>query len=161
MASETIQHEFIIYLEGMQEDRAVMAALRRGLGQPSGAAPEMFRYVVPFIHETTGAWQEEVYYMIASLFGYHPESGGMGNMGDHFGVLRRQNPDSPAIERRFTTLMAAHPEDLAFHLRQAVSLLKSKDVAINWHQLIQDALWWNHPESRVRVCKRWANQFWK
>ena len=161
MANETTRQEFVVYLESMREDRAVMAVLRRGLGQPPGGAPEMFRYVVPFVHQTTGAWQEEVYYMIASLFGYHPESAATGNMGSHLGLLRQKNLDSPAIERRFTTLMAAHPDDLAFHLRQVISLLKSKDVAVNWHQLFQDTLRWNNPDTRAWVCKQWAGQFWK
>lgn len=161
MANETAQQEFVTYLESLRDDRAVLATLRRGLGRPPGAAPEMFRYVVPFVHQSTSFWHEEVHYMIASLFGYHPEPGGRGNMGSHFGYLRQQNPDSPAIERRFTILMAAHPQDLAFHLRQAVSLLKSKEVPVNWHQLMLDALRWNHPDARTWVCKQWASKFWQ
>ena len=53
---------------------------------------------------------------------------------------------------------AAHPDDLPFFLRQAVSFLKSKDVPINWHQLMRDINHWNHPDRFVQ--HNWANAFW-
>jgi CRISPR system Cascade subunit CasB len=55
-------------------------------------------------------------------------------------------------------LLAAHPDDLDFHLRQAVSFLKSRDVPVNWHQLLSDVLAWGHPERYVQ--RRWARAFW-
>lgn len=159
-SSSTKQHPFAVYLEGLREDRAALAALRRGLGRPPGYAPEMFPYVVPFLSERAGGWQEETYYVVASLFGLHPEPSTTGDLGDHFAKLRSVSPSIEAVERRFTALLAAHPEDLAFYLRQAIGLLKSKEVPVNWHQLLQDVLRWHHPDSRVRVRKRWASAFW-
>jgi len=51
-------------------NRAALAALRRGLGQTPGAAPEMFRY----LHEL--AWvrpdRENDAFLVASLFAWHP-----------------------------------------------------------------------------------------
>ncbi len=81
-------------------------------------------------------------------------------MGDHFARLRRPDVDDIAIERRFNVLLAAHPDDLGVHLRQAVSLLRSKEVPINWLQLFWDIQRWNHPVERARVRRRWARAFW-
>ncbi|HVO70931.1 MAG TPA: type I-E CRISPR-associated protein Cse2/CasB [Aggregatilineaceae bacterium] len=161
MSEPTEQHPFITYLESKREDRAIMAALRRGLGQPPGSAPPMFPYVVPFLHDNMYAWQEESHYIVASLFGFYPESTVHGNMGTHFATLQRENPASAAVERRFVALMAAHPEDLDFHLRQAISLLKSKEVPVNWHRLMRDVLRWNNPDARARVHRQWAAEFWR
>ena len=42
---------FIAYLHSLREERnlGALAVLRRGLGRPVGAVPEMFRYIVPRI----------------------------------------------------------------------------------------------------------------
>lgn len=159
------KHNFVTYLETLQEDRGALAALRRGLGQPPGNAPEMFPYVVNKLPEKAypGSWTEKTYYLVASLYALHPESAAKGNFGTHFAhTLDLKNPDNnTAVERRFTALLTAHPEDLPHYLRQAVSFLKSKDVPVNWHQLMRHLLQWNHPERAVKVQKSWATQFWR
>jgi CRISPR system Cascade subunit CasB len=151
-------HPFVSYLEGLRDDRGALAALRRGLGQPPGTVADMYRYVVPWLREDAAARQEAAYYLAASLFGYHSAEGGTGSMGDHFARARDPQGDNTAIERRFTALLAAHSEDLPFYLRQAISILRSKDVPVNWHQLLTDVLAWGHPDRYVQ--QRWAKAFW-
>jgi len=158
------EHSFVTYLESLSEDRGALASLRRGLGQPPGSVPDMFPYVIPRLPESvySGSWQENVYYLIASLFALHPESAGQGNLGDHFARTLDPNPDyNTAVERRFTALLTAHPQDMPSYLRQAISFLKSKEVAVNWHQLLWDTLSWNNPDRAPAVKKRWAVQFWR
>ncbi len=154
----TQTERFISYLEGHREDRGALAALRRGLGQRPGTVADMYPHVVPWITEDTPRWREEAYYTIAALFAYHPDAGGSGNMGGHFAQTRDPQMDSTAIERRFTVLLSAHPDDLDFHLRQAVSFLKSKRVPVNWAQLLTDVLAWGHPDRYVQ--RQWARAFW-
>ena len=155
---EEKEHPFVIYLETKRDDRAALAALRRGLGRPPGTVPDMYRYVVPWLADDAPPWREDAYYLIAALFAYHPKDGGLGNMGDHFAQARDPQGDSTAIERRFTALLAAHPDDLDFYLRQAVSFLKSEEVPVHWHQLLADVMAWGHPERYVQ--QRWARAFW-
>jgi CRISPR system Cascade subunit CasB len=156
--------KFIEYLESLsqREDRAALAALRRGLGRPPGTVPDMYRYVVPWLPADAPPWIEDAAYTVAALFAFHPQSGGAGNMGAHFGQARARDPqgDHTALERRFTALLAAHPEDLPVYLRQAVSFLRSKEVPVHWGQLLYDLRDWGHPERRTRVQKRWARAFW-
>ena len=154
----TKTHPFITYLEGLRDDRGALAALRRGLGQPPGTVADMYRYVVPWLPDGTPPWRETAYYLIAALFAYHPDVGGIGNMGRHFARARDPQGDNTAIERRFTALLAAHPDDLDFYLRQAISFLKSKEAPVNWHQLLFDVLAWDHPERYVQ--QQWARAFW-
>lgn len=162
------EHTFVTYLEslGKREDRAALAALRRGLGQPPGTVPDMHPYVVRRLPQDAypNSWTEQTYYLVASLYGLHPKSAAEGNIGRHFArTLDPKSDHNQAIERRFTALLTAHPDDLHFHLRQAISFLKSyKDgVPINWHQLMWDILAWGYPDNRARVQKRWATGFWQ
>ncbi len=150
----TKTHPFITCLERLRDDRGALAALRRGLGQPPGTVADMYRYVVPWLPDDS----EAAYYLIAALFAYHPDAGGTGNMGRHFARTRDPQGDNTAIERRFTALLAAHPDDLDFYLRQAVSFLKSKEVPVYWHQLLSDVLAWDHPDRYVQ--QQWARAFW-
>jgi CRISPR system Cascade subunit CasB len=152
------KHPFVEYLESLRDDRAALAALRRGLGQPPGTVADMYRYVVPWLSDDAPPWREAAYYLIAALFAYHPDAGGTGNMGRHFARARDPQRDNTAIERRFTALLAAHPDDLDFYLRQAVGFLKSKEVPVNWHQLLSDLLGWGHPDRYVQ--QQWARAFW-
>jgi CRISPR system Cascade subunit CasB len=151
-------HPFITYLESLREDRGALAALRRGLGQPPGTVADMYRYVVPWLPAEPNRQREAAYYALAALFAYHPAVGGTGNMGHHFARTRDPQGDDTAIERRFTALLAAHPDDLEFFLRQAISFLRSKEVPVNWQQLLADVLAWGHPDRYVQ--KRWARAFW-
>lgn len=153
-------HYFISYLESLRdrEDRGALAALRRGLGEKPGSMPAMYPYVVPKLPQQVKPWQEKAYYLVASLFAYHPKAGGKGNMGTHFAATTTPQNENTAVERRFTSLLAAHPEDLPFYLRQAVSYLSSKDVPINWNQLFVDIQAWGHLDRYVQ--KRWARAFW-
>ncbi len=151
-------HPFIGYLSNLREDRGALAALRRGLGQPPGTVASMYPYVVRWLPKKGHAWQEAAYYMVAALFAYHPAAGGVGNMGDHFARVRDPKGDNTAVERRFTLLLAAHPDDLAFYLRQAVSFLRSREVPVNWAQLLTDILAWDHPDRYVQ--QQWARSFW-
>ena len=151
-------HPFVTHLESLREDRAALAALRRGLGQPAGTVPGMYPYVVRWLAEDASLARESTYYLLASLFAYHPDEGGSGNVGDHFAQACDPQGNNTATERRFTALLTAHTDDLGFYLRQAISFLRSKEVPVNWQRLLRDILAWGHPDRYVQ--KRWARAFW-
>lgn len=157
--TEPTTHPFINHLQALVEkqDRGALAALRRGLGKPPGTASEMYRYVEPFLPQKRSRTQEAVHYLIAALFAFHPKSTHTGNMGKHMSQTRSESGED-ALERRFTTLLAAHPDDLPEYLRQTISFLKSKEIPVNWNQLFWDLHNWDD-ESR-RVQKDWAKTFW-
>ncbi len=154
-------HPFVDYLLSLSEGekRGALASLRRGLGKPPGQAPEMFRYVLPWLPENASREQEQAYFLVASLLAYHPKNCAEGNMGSHLARCRDPQGNDDALERRFSALLAAHPEDLPYYLRQAVSFLKSKEeIPINWSQLLKDLLGWDHPDRYVQ--RQWARAFW-
>jgi CRISPR system Cascade subunit CasB len=149
------EERFAAFLRRLDEsgDRGALAALRRGLGRPHD--PNVLRLVVPHLPQgEKQAWKHEAYYLTASLFALHPERGGSGNMGDVF----RQMGDNESSEKRFVALLDSHPEDLPHRLRQAVSLAKSKGVAIDWLRLLNDLIWWRSESHSVQSA--WARSHW-
>lgn len=160
--TESSTHPFVEYLESLaaQQQRGDLAALRRGLGRPPGTVPEMFRYVVPYLPLNAPPWTEAAYYVVASLFAFHPLPAHQGNLGDAMAAARTAGHED-ALERRFTILLASHPDDLPGHLRQAISLLRSKEIPVNYHQLLWDVQNWGHPTYGDRVRRSWATAFWR
>ncbi len=154
------EHPLIGFLITHQEDRAMLAALRRGLGVEPGGVPDMFPYVVRFVSEKRGLWHERCVYMVASLFALHPLVGQQGNLGGHLRKLADEVGDDQSTERRFANLMRAEPDMLPDLLRQMISLLKSKDIPVNWQMLMRDVLTWNSSDARRWTTRRWASEFW-
>jgi CRISPR system Cascade subunit CasB len=161
---------FAAYLAGLAEaeDRAALAALRRGLGKSPGEAAELYPYVVRWVPDGAGEDEEAAYYLIASLFALHPapwpEDGSPSwrrNLGASLARLAAEPDRQEAVERRFVALLNAHRDDLSNHLRRVVGLLKAAkaaEIPVDWAQLLTDVRWWDGSERRVQ--RRWARAFW-
>jgi len=157
-------NSLIKYLNEHREDRALMASLRRGLRYKGGYSAEVGRVIQSRLSQDAPLWLESAYALIAPLFALHPLEGGSGNMGNHFRGLCEPGQDIPSnIERRFMVLLSSGRDEIDDSLRQAISLLKSKQVPVNWDELIQNMIDWKHPNSerRDRVQKDWARKFWR
>ncbi len=159
---QTLDDGFISYLESVlkRDDRAVLAHLRRGLGKEPGTAMEMFPYMARFVQNSYRS-EENAIFMVASLFGLYPtyswksDEKGRNNLGKSMSFLK---DDSGSIEKRFVALLNADEEDLPNHLRQIISLLKSKEAPINWHKLLRDIKQWNRSDRKIQ--REWAKGFW-
>ena len=156
---------FVSYLKGLaqREDRGALAALRRGLGQSPGSAPEMHPYVARFLPPGDWTWRHQCHYIVAALFALHQQSADRGNMGDTFRRIGEEETktrgDKPeSLERRFVALLKCHRDDLFGYLRHAVSLAGSRNVPVNWERLLSDLHKWNY--ERRPVQRDWARSFW-
>lgn len=152
---------------GKKPDRAALAALRRGLGKSPGEVSEVHRYIVPYISHLNdfNYKQADCYYLVASLFALHQISWQgdekfdyKRNLGASFAKLQASSDGNESTEKRFVALLNSHQEDLANHLRHAVSLLKSKEIGIDWLQLLKDLQRWDNDDRRVQ--RDWAKAFW-
>jgi CRISPR system Cascade subunit CasB len=153
----TNKHHIIEYLLDHQEDKGILASLRRGVGEKPGTCPAMFPIIAPLLPADCSHKDETLYYLIAGLFAFHPLNCDSGNMGNH---LRKSADENTlkAAERRFSALLSVDEEDLPTYLRQAISMLKSKDTRVNWNQLMSDLKYWGHPDKFIQ--RQWANAFW-
>jgi len=160
------QSAFVEQLEKLanSQDRAALAALRRGLGKAPGTVAEMHRHVVPWLPASAPEWQQDAYYVVAALFAWHQgswhrEDGAARatNLGASFARLA-SSVESESVESRFVALLNCHRDDLPTHLRHAVGLLKSEEIPVDWSQLLSDVQSWGL-ESRP-VQRGWARAYW-
>jgi len=182
--SSLTEHErdFACYLRGFakREDRAALAALRRGLGKRPGEVSEPSRYVDPYLSDNPTPAEEQEHYLVAALFGLHPKpweessagtAGGRHwrNFGASLALLVNDPSESQdqaqregrlaAVERRFIALLNSHRDELPEHLRHLVGLLKAGNKPVDWGQLLHDIQRWDLPSQRVR--REWALAFWR
>lgn len=155
---------FVVHLEHLRDraDLGALAALRRGLGKDAWEAPEMFAHVVPWLPEQASRWDESCHFLVGALFAWHPlsehpEDGFRRNLGHSFARLRSALSEE-SVERRFSALVASNRDELADRLRAAVGLLRTKEVAIDWTQLLRDLRRWGSEARRVE--RAWARSFW-
>ena len=148
------QTAFIDYLVERKNDRAMLASLRRCIGKTQGDV-RSYPYIVRFLPKEK--YKSASYFLLAGLFGLHPEhtSKQYWTIGRAFRLLTKTD----SRDKRFKTLLDAEGKQFAYHLQQAVSLLKSKDlIKINYYQLFKDIQGWTHSEKYVQL--QWAKDFW-
>ncbi len=158
------ERKFIEHLQRIvdRDDRAALAALRRAATSPE-TATVAHRYVVPWLSKEPSPWRDDCHYLVAGLFAGYPKAWPPGeerftNLGASFVRLAQATGNAASVESRFTTLLAASTDELPVRLRNAVSLLKAKDVPVDWSRLLYDLTRWRS-ESRW-VQRRWARSFW-
>ncbi len=135
-------------------DRATLAELRRGLGKDVSHTLIRVGWV---LNRVPKEWALESAGLVAGLFALHPLPGSPVSLGKGFRRLREKT-GSESVEKRFVHLLDSSREELDDRLRHAVSLLKAKDIAVDWLDLLKHVLGW---DSETRWAqKTWATDFW-
>ena len=155
-------YPFIEYLESLsnREMRGELATFRRGLQHPPGRNIEMYPYIIPWLGNAKGKWEKQIYYLVASLYAYHPSSMKYMNLGEALRKVYQNRGESNSIEQRFVALLKSDPEDLPFHMRQVISLIKTDNIPLDWNELFYDLRRWPY-ENKYPSQEKWANSFWK
>jgi CRISPR system Cascade subunit CasB len=152
--------------ERAESDSAVVATLRRSAAYDPGLYPPAFPYVELLTHGQ-GEWRRQATYLVAACWAKSRRplaSSGFQPSQKLAVALRRLSLDpanplaSKNIENRFTALLDADHDELAWRLRQVTTLLDAASIPIDWPALLSDLWRWNHPDRYVQL--RWARQFW-
>lgn len=149
-------------------DKGKLAELRRCSGRTlaeSGKACWFYGLTNRF---RVDRYNEEIFFLVATLFAgdksaLSSKTGYTGDFGRSMKALASLSSSSDSIERRFGLLLDSEFDsngsgEMAFRLRQTVRLLLSKNIAIDWPQLLDDLKYWSHEEKRAR--KNWARSFY-
>lgn len=144
---------FIARLEAL--DAGDRARLKRNAGKTIAEAHEVLGLFYGLLPPGTPQYQEEVYFLLATLFPL-ASGGGKGDFGAHL-AFAQNSKNSKGLDRRVEILLDADLNQLHFRLRQAVHFLQSCRVHVNWLQLLDDLLQWNHPDRFIQ--KRWARSY--
>jgi CRISPR system Cascade subunit CasB len=147
-------------------DRGNRAALGRNAGNTIAEARGVNWFGRLLETEQRGRY-EEVYFLVATLMPLNRHSAQGKDLGQTLATLAGK-ANREAVERRFNVLLDAQFDlvedwkpgggELAFRLRQLIRLAASKEVGIDWVQLVRDLKRWGDPEKRVQ--KRWASAFY-
>jgi len=160
------QDAFVSALEAIEreQDRGLLAELRRGRGRGFGEYASRDGWVLRTLTRSGAAWdggdrRVSICCHVASLFAQHSSSGGRGSMGTAFYRLASSSPGAEqGAERRFYQLLDSEFEDLPDRLRHAVSLLKSREIPIDWRRILADLCNWEWASRSVQ--KAWSRDFW-
>lgn len=84
------------------------------------------------------------------------------NIGYALKVLRTDE-NAKSTDRRFNAMISADTfEEFTFHLRQLISLLKSRsDQKVNYAKLAQDLYYFQIPSMRENTKLSWAKEYYK
>jgi len=133
------------------------AALRRNAGNTIAEARGALWFYRLLDEE--GHKDREIYFLVATLMGLnkYPLT---GNFGLTMAILNGKASQETTMERRFRILLDATFDggEMAFRLRQLVKLAASKEVGVDWAQLLVDLRRWHWADKRVQ--KRWAQVFY-
>lgn len=157
-----------------KEDRATLAALRRGLMIEDEQLYELYGHVPVRFLAGLNEYESRTYLMVAALFASHrlsmpdpAEGQNWPNFGDALRTLaaKKATPDTPpeemlpeSLKRRVEALLAAPRDELFGHLRQLIRMLESEGVAVPWASLLAHLLGWGHPSRYVQWA--WSRSFY-
>jgi CRISPR system Cascade subunit CasB len=156
---------------------ADLARLRRGIGKEAGGQPDTWELILdelPADLQGTGdepSYGERAVHTALTCFALHQQSKDiktncMSESGISLGTAMRQmvqrNPDrEAAIKRRFTAAVTADSYDeLVWHLRGLVQLLRAEDIRLDYPLLAKDLYHFQFPELRDRIRLNWGRHFY-
>lgn len=146
--------EFCKHLERL--DPGEQARLKRNAGRTIAESRKVMGVFFRLLPRNVPKYQEETYFLVATLFPLAETSKKDGNLG-HSLSLARHDKYAQGLDRRVEVLLDADKKQLPFRLRQAIRFLESQRVTVNWPQLLKDLLAWDHPKRYVQ--ESWARAY--
>lgn len=158
--------------------KATLAKLRNSIGRPLSETVDVWPIVfeqIPqnFLSKSGYLTKEEKAILTTlQLYALHQQGqekstgkirkkGEWDNIGMSLKTLRI-GEDTAAIDRRFNTMITATTfEELSYHLRQLLRLLKAKqkEEKVNYAQLANDLYWFlNNKEENIRI--NWSKAYY-
>lgn len=157
--------------------RAILAKLRRGIGKEPGSIPELWDVTFDGLPNeligkggdpTCGEW---AVHAALTLYALHQQGKDlkkqcMNKEGEYLGVslrnLIRNDEDEQRIKRRFDAAVTSNClEELTYHLRGLIQILKAQDIPLDYPALTEDLYWFQFPDIKDSVRLRWGRDFYR
>ena len=146
-------NRFISRLENL--DAGDRARLKRNSGKTLAEAHDVLALFYGLLPAGVPAYQEEIYFLLATLFPL-ADGGAEHDLGASL-FKARNLKNAKGLDSRVENLLDADLTQLHFRLRQTIHFLHSCRVRVNWQQLLEDLLQWDHPDRYVQ--QRWARSY--
>ncbi len=157
--------------------KAVLANMRRGIGQKPGAVPELWGvFLGGFPEDLYGKGQEPnaaewAVYTALTLFAMHqqghdPSAEPMHREKTGFGAAMAQlahgKDDEERVRRKFNMAATASDiEEAAWHIKSAIQLLRAEGIPLDYAALARDLYRFQYPDSRESVQLEWGRDFYR
>jgi CRISPR system Cascade subunit CasB len=158
----TRQTDFLESLHSkIKNDNGAKAVLKRALSGDDRHIRNTYSIVLPHIPDIK-EHQLKNWIFVACLSVYYPQALDRDD-SKNFGYSCRglaQANDSKGPERRFRALLDTTAEDLQSPVTSLVRQIKSKEIRLDYPQLLSDLCRWDYPDQYIQVQDRWARTFW-
>lgn len=166
----------IKYLQSINDmplGRGMMANIRRGIGKHPGEIPEIWSIIFDNLPEELcgnkeASEAEMTIYTALTLYALHQQGKDvpMHMAGISFGraaaKLVNNDDDKERILHRINLVVTAvSTQDLAYHLRSMVQLMKNKDIALDYARLAEDIYKFSYQEAANEVKLSWGRDFYR
>ena len=149
--------EFLEYLKEHQEDRGMMANLRRGFN------PDTADRAWPYLAHWPGFMKERdrvIYATVAAAFATHPDTTNRANLGDALRDIAtdKEKGDEAlrSFESRFRRLLTCETaQEVCERVGGVIRAAAQRGIPVNYVELFTDLFYWG---DRVKV--RWAAAYW-
>ncbi len=152
--------------------RAALAELRRHLGQPLGASPQVLALVVnptARVYGDAETADERAIATALGLYAVHQQSQSVPmhvpgtSFGAAVGAIRfRDGDEVRGVTRRFQAFGTAQAwDELVHHARGLVQLLRDRRQGFDYARFAEDLALYQHPAHQDAVRLRWGRAFYR
>jgi CRISPR system Cascade subunit CasB len=172
-----VRRKIALLDEETARSRALLAKLRRGIGKPPGALPEIWGITLADMPDewtsrgSKPSRAENAVYTALTLYALHrqgkarsmnTEDKSMTFASAAALLIRKDENRFDAVKRRFDAVATALEfTELAYHARGIVQLLKAEDINMNYPVFAQDLLFFQFPDLADNVRLRWGEDFYR
>lgn len=166
----------IKYLQSINDmplGRGMMANIRRGIGKHPGEIPEIWGVIFDNLPEELcgnkeASKAEMAIYTALTLYALHQQGKDVPahmagiSFGRAAAKLVENDDDKERILRRINLVVTAvSMQDLAYHLRSMVQLMKIKDIQLDYARLARDIYNFSDPNMANNVKLSWGRDFYR
>lgn len=169
------------YRRSEPQIRAAHANLRRGVGRKPGELPQLYGEFLEDMPETLYSKGNEpsdaewAVYMAVTLYALHQQSKdirennmnqkdvSLGAAASKLVVNKDDKDEKERIWKRFYVMASSEDmQEMSYHLRGLIQLLRDKDIPLDYPRLAEDLFWFQcSRESADNVRLKWGRDFYK
>jgi CRISPR system Cascade subunit CasB len=141
-----------------KDDNGAKALFKRALSGEDRHIRNTYSMVLSYIPEMP-QYQQENWILVACLSFYYPQP--IRDEQRNFGYSCHglaNTTQSEGADRRFRALLDTSLEDLRSPLTALIRQIKSKEIRLDYPQLLSDLGQWEHADQYIQ--DRWARAFW-
>ena len=155
------------------EARAALANLRRGVGRRPGELPQLYGELLQDMPEemysagSKPSYAEWAVYMALTLYAMHQQGKDVKtdniSLGNAASELVADNDDTERIWKRlYAVASSADMQEMSYHIRALIKLLRDKDIPLDYPQLAKDLYFYQlSDESAEHIRLKWGQDFYK